>query len=488
MWITQTEGESCDSSTAAAIMMITETATSVVLPNGGGKIRRLSFKSRTSATQINGGGSMRGYRAVRVTVPSTVVAELASKFNAVVVDADRGDTTREIIKKVNKSLAKGVGVRATVEKFESTVEKKHTGGNHMVVVRTNSDHRMAAVVPEQRSSSIVKRRMEQFQNGKKPIKPSFLGPKPNVANLRREERRLIQKNTTPAVAGDRHLLNKHKRLSIAKDPDAQFESVLNVTSPTMWPQEPQQPMETEQRAPSSSPPPKIQPKPNSSFLHGRKRPTMDDGNDDHGGGLRTNAKEESLSSLAGENDDKRPASFLHTYKKNVAKDHRHNIHDYNYIVGAEQPQAIYEELCDIQKSVEMHPDLSLLPDVVLESTYYDGTNDHHYTTIECAEQNIYDDVVTAATAAQENRKRPASEDGSYETVQPPPPPLPPAVSLQVVPVTVSPPLLPVDDDDNCGVGRLEKKQLSDSSLEIDNSIYGLNPPSESTSSGMTTSL
>lgn len=216
---------------------------------------------------------------------------------------------------------------------------------------------------------------------------------------------------------------------------------------------------------------------------------MNDCDDDHDGGPCTNAKEESLSSLSGEDDNKRTASFLHTYKKNVAKDHRHNIHDYNYIVGAEQPQAIYEELCDIQKLVEMHPEPSPLPDVVLESTYYDGTNDHHYTTIECAEQNIYDDVVTAATAVQENRKRPASEDGSYETVQPPPPPLPPAVSpLQVVPVTVSPPSLPVDDGDNCGDGRLEKKQLSDSSLEIDNSIYGLNPPSESTSSGKSTLL
>lgn len=473
-------------------MMITEAATSVVLPSGGGKIRRLSFKSRTSATQINGGGSMRGYRAVRVTVPSTVVAELASKFNAVVVDADRGDTTREIIKKVNKSLAKGAGVRATVEKFESAVEKKHTGGNHMVVVRTNSDHRMAAVVPEQRSSSIVKRRMEQFQNGKKPTKPSFLGPKPNLVNLRREERRLIQKNTTAAVAVDRHLLNKHKRLSIAKDPDAQLESVLNVSSPPTWPQEQQQqqqqqPMETEQPAPSSSPPPKIQPKPNSSFLHGRKRSTMDDCDDEHGGGLRANTKEESPSPLVDEDDNKRPVSFLHTYKKNVTQEHRnHNIHDYNYIVGVEQPQAIYEELCDIQKSVEMHPDPSPLPDVVLESTYYDGTNDHHYTTIECAEQNIYDDVVTAATP--ENRKRPASEDGSYETVQPPPPPLPPTVSLQVVPVTVSSQLLPIndDEDDDCGNSRLAKKQLSDSSLEIDNSIYGLNPPSESTSSGKIT--
>lgn len=398
-------------------MMITETSSGVVLANGGGKIRRTSFKSRNGSGGGGGNGG-RGYRAVRVTVPSTMVAELASKFNAVVVDAGRDATARDIIKKVNKTLAttkaaaaagQSGGVRATVEKFESVVEKKqqHGGGAHQaaVVVRTNS------ATAEQRppSSSIVKRRMEQFQLGKKqPSKPKVLAPKPNVANLmRRDERRLLVL----------------KRLSVARDPDARLESVLNATVPP-------QPSEETERQP---PPPEIRPKPNSSFLHGRKRPTD---------GTTTD-------------------------------------------VGA-----IYEELqCDVQNNIIMSPSSSSsLPEADGNLYSYDddtAADHHHYTTIDGGgggEQNIYDDVVlasAAAAAAQKTRKRPADEDGSYETVQPPPPPPPMTAAVPVIDVTPA----TDPDDQRHAVGRLQKKQLSDSSLEIENSIYGMNPPpSESTSS------
>lgn len=177
------------------------------------------------------------------------------------------------------------------------------------------------------------------------------------------------------------------------------------------------------------------------------------------------------------------SSFLHKHKKQIAG----NDDDYNYI--GDRSQAIYEELCDIQMSAAKTAEASQpppLPDVVLESSYYDGTNDHHYTTIEGGEQNIYDDVITAAVATRESRKRPAAdEDDSYETVQAPlPPPLPQAVPVSVGMSSLStstPILLPVDGVR--GNSNLVKKELSDSSMEIDNSIYGLNPPSESTSSG-----
>lgn len=493
--------EQCDVESTArgsdgiVIMMITETAVVSVAssqPSGGGKIKRSSFKSRGAAAHSGGGsgagGSFRSYRAVRVTVPSTMVAELASKFNAVVVDADRGASARDIIKKVNKTLANGPAVRATVEKFESATEKKHvSGGQHLVVVRTNSDklQRTADAVtvapsPPQPAaaaqrhtspSSIVKRRMEQFQSGKRPPKPKVLGPKPDLKCLRKQ-----QHAAHALTVVDRpHLLNKCKRLSIARDPDSQLESVLNeIPAPPQGQQQPPAPQE-QQRSPT---PPEVQPKPNSSFLHGRKRPT-------------TAGEEEERSpspftrpNAASANVGERPTSFLHAYKKKLAGDTEDG---YNYVAaanGAERTQAIYEELCDIQISAAADP--SPLPDVVPESSFYDGANDHHYTTIECAdEQNIYDDVVIAAAADWENQKRSTDEDGSYETVQAPPSPTPPAYAATVVPspLTMSPPpqqSIPVDGD-----GRLEKK-LSDSSLEVDNSIYGLNTPSESTSSGKVT--
>lgn len=462
-------------------MMITETAAAaatagVVLQqpgSGGGKIKRSSFKSRGS------GGSFKGYRTVRVTVPSTMVAELASKFNAVVVDADRGATARDIIKKVNKTLARGAAVRATVEKFESAADKKPTA--HVVVVRTNSDKRTpsagdaasvtvakpspspppplspspspATVAP----SSIVKRRMQQFQTaGKRPPKPSVLGPKPDLARLRKPQQ---QQRKDAAQA---ELPNKLKRLSIARDPDARLESVLNAAPPQ------------QQWRPSASPPNEMMhPKPNSSFLHGRKSATAVAAPEPV-----TTAVPESVTTPVPESvttpvpkpdGPQRSPSPLVTAAVDDDDD------GYNYIANdgaGERTQAIYEELCDMQaaSAAAMATDPSPLPDVVPECAYYDGANDHHYTTIESAdEQNIYDDVITAAAADRENRKR-LADDGSYETVQPPPPPPPPQ---QPSPSAV------VGSAGGC----LEKKLSGDSSVEIDNSIYGVHPPSESTSSG-----
>lgn len=511
-------------------MMITETAvSSTVLPTGGGKIRRSSFKSRGTTSnggaQINGGG-VHTY-AVRMKVPSTAIAEIASKFNAVVVDADGKASARKIIKKVNRTLARGTAIRATVEKFESATEKQHgTVANPMVLVRTNSDHRAAevikaAVVAEQRSpslsSSIVKRRMEQFQAAGGPIKPKFLGPKPKV----NKQRKPILKDTS-AVVGDRHLLTKHKRLSIARDPDAQLESVLNASSPpppTAFqstqsrlleqpptpspPSEhpplpsllselpsPQPPppneVEQEQSPPAPTPsPPVVQPKLNCSFLHSRKQPTAVDVDDvERPPAITTNTTTNTTTANTTTNttvvtdivgDDDQRDSFLHGYKKKVADGDRHDYHR----IGDDRSQDIYEELWD-------PPNLLPLPDVVLESTHYDGDNDHHYTTIEGCEQNIYDDVIATAAVPQDNGKRPAAaaadEDGRYETVQAPslPPPLPPtAPVLPVTTVVVTPALTDSDDGNSDGM----QKKVSDSSMEIDNSIYGLNPPSESTSSG-----
>lgn len=449
-------------------MMITETAAAaatagVVLQQpggggGGGKIKRSSFKSRGS------GGSFRGYRAVRVTVPSTMVAELASKFNAVVVDADRGATARDIMKKVNKTLARGAAVRATVEKFESAADKKPTA--HVVVVRTNSDKRTpsagdAAVTVAKPSpppplplssspsppatvapSSIVKRRMEQFQTaGKRPPKPSVLGPKPDLARLRKPHQQQRKD------AAQTELPSKLKRLSIARDPDARLESVLNAAPPQ------------QQWRPSASPPEEVMhPKPNSSFLHGRKNATAV-------------AAPEPVTAVPEPDGPQRPPSPLDTAAAAAVDD---DDDGYNYIANdgaGERTQAIYEELCDMQaaSAAAMAADPSPLPDVVPECAYYDGANDHHYTTIESAdEQNIYDDVITAAAADRENRKR-LADDGSYETVQPPPSPPPQQPSPSAV----------VGSAGCC----LEKKLSGDSSVEIDNSIYDVRPPSESTSSG-----
>ncbi|XP_027845918.2 uncharacterized protein LOC114126222 [Aphis gossypii] len=665
-----------------SITMITETTTGPVLATGGVKIKRPSFKSRGSAgSHVNRTGSFRGYQTIRVSVPSSMVAEIASKFNAVVVDANQGDSMQDIMKKLSKTLAKGttvrtkvttvrekgVVVRATVEKFESTSHKKRCV-NQMVVVRTNSnqraveerpsvvkqrvaeDHRTTVEHPiavelssdaeqrkitdnltaveqqttmihpiatknrtiEQRNtidqrtpSSIVKKLMVQFENGKKPTKPSVLGPKPNIAtpSVRRNERRpLLQKDTISAV--DRHLLNKDKRLSIARDPDAQLESVLNVTPS---PKNVLQPIEREQSPPQEdleqqwsietdrstlqkdlnqqqsietdrsptravlqqptettttrSPPP-LPLKPNCSFLHGWKRPltttltttasaiavtttlattTLDITTPvsttpvtttpvvnisitttpvinttstivtsvattitNHKGRRHSVDKECStqllsslivatpttcvLTSLA--EDTLTTNSFsidtttvganntaitVDTTADNTAEI---GAHDYNYIVGDE---SIYEELRYIRPTpTDVVTGTTEVPvsNAMAENPYtVDCSNYDHYTTIDCGEQNIYD-VVTTATNAY--------EDNSYETVQPPlpplPPPPPPVVSVTVT--DLSSQQLPVngDSDEN---GMQEKREMSDNSVEIDNSIYGINPPSESTSSGVT---
>lgn len=486
--------------------MISEiTSAKVEMSNGGGKIKRPSFKSSRGGGQNNGAG--RGYRTVRVKVPSTVVTELASKFNAVVVDASSGDTAQDIIKKVNKSLAQGAAVRATVEKFESTSEKKHS----MVVVRTNSDRQQAAAVSVavKKPPSLVKQRMEQFQTAKKLSKPSILTPKPNLANMRREGRRQLNKKDCATITME--LSNKHKRLSIARDPDAQLESVLNTTPPPPLQQmaaksehrlqqekeQEKEQQEQEQQQPVDTvlpSPPKIQPKPNSSFLHGQKMTTTATGD-----GARSIDVEE------------HKTNFLHqTYKKTFITSTDKGdgfgdtdldgddktavvVHDYNYI-GQTPSHAIYEELCDLQMSTARPadaPDPSPLPDVVLENTYYDNSNDDHYTTIgDGGEQNIYEYVNTALAAAQkENRKRPADEDGRYETVQAPPTPPPkvalPAVVFDVPSSSSTSPTTPLPADDNSSE---ERRRLSDSSsieteVDIMNSIYNTSPPSETTSSG-----
>ncbi|XP_050540571.1 uncharacterized protein LOC126905152 isoform X2 [Daktulosphaira vitifoliae] len=451
-------------------MMTTETALSPMTHGGGvGKIKRPSLKSRggTGSHYHHGTNGIRGYRAVRVTVPSTVVAELASKFNAVVVDTDQGDTARDIIKRVNKTLASGAAVRATVEKFES-VEKKH---NRMVVVRTNSERRRTA---EQRRAaeqqrSLVKRRMEIFQKTDKPPKPDVILPKPNLRNL--EKRHQPPKDVTLPVS-EGPLLVKHKRLSIAKDPDAQLESVLNVIPQLMTS------------------------KPNSSFLHNRKwsidsgvttelqqtPSTLNAESNETSSSIisvitpltsNENEKESQKIDEPTEKEEELPIpqivnSFLHSYKNKLIASGKQN--DYNYIG---ETQAIYEELCDmLVGKTEPRPSL---PDVVLESSYYE-MGDHHYTTIDGSEQNIYDDVITASNLNRSSGK--TQQEDSYETVEAPPPQ--PSGQPFV--------LIPTATNHHSNVQQLlqqDKKELSDSSLEIDNSIYGLNPPSESTSSGVT---
>lgn len=660
--------------------MITETTTGPILATGGVKIKRPSFKSRGGAgSHVNRTGSFRGYQTIRMSVPSSMVAEIASKFNAVVVDANQGDSMQDIMKKLSKTLAKGttvrtkvtavrekgVVVRATMEKFESTSHKKRCV-NQMVVVRTNSNqraveerpsvveqwiaknHRTAVEHPiavelstdaeqrkitdnltaveqsttmihptatknrtiEQRKTidqrtppSIVKKLLVQFENGKKPSKPSVLGPKPNVTtpSVRRNERRpLLQKDTISAV--DRHLLNKDKRLSIARDPDAQLESVLNVTpspktllqpiereqSPPREDLEQQWSMKTDRstlqedlnqhqsietdrsstRAILEQPtettttrcPPPLPLKPNCSFLHGWKRPltttltttastiavtttlattTFDITTPvsippitttpvvnisitttpvtkttsttvtsvattitNHKGGRHSVDEECSsqlLSSLivatpttsvlASLAEDTLTTTSFSTDTTTVAANNTATTvdtiadntaeigaHDYNYIVGDE---SIYEELRYIRPTpTDVVTGTTEVPvsNAIVENSYtVDCSNDDHYTTIDGGEQNIYD-VVTTATNVY--------EDNSYETVQPPlpplPPPPPPAVSDTVN--DLSSLQIPVDGDDDEN-GMQEKKEMSDNSVEIDNSIYGINPPSESTSSG-----
>lgn len=620
--------------------MITEMTTSSVLPTGGGKIKRPSFKSRGSAgPHINRTGSFKGYQTIRVSVPSTMVAELASKFNAVVVDTNQGDSMQAIIKKVNKTLAKGSTartkvttvrekgdvVRATVEKFESTSQKKRCI-NQMVVVRTNSNQRTAAECPtaikhpkavehpnaiqqsttieqrkvadhltgvkeqitmvhssatknpaaEQRktinqrtSSSVVKKLLVQFENGKKPSKPSVLGPKPIVTtrSIRRNERRPpLQKDMTSTV--DRHLLNKDKRLSIARDPDAQLESVLNVMPPQKILQQPmereqshpreedlnqEQPLEkkrslpredlkqqqsTEETAPARSPPP-LPLKPNCSFLHGWKRPTTLTTIAVASTTPSTNTPSTTTTALTETNSITTTPSttipatttstttILSTTTPASNEDGRHSIsevqssqlpsslvvaspthsviaalaeatltatgfttdttaftadtttetgsHNYNYIVGEE---SIYEELRYIRLTStdsDTRTTEALSPNVVLESPYVVLESPYdHYSTIDGGEQNIYDVVATATTTTY--------EDISYETVQPPLPPLPTPPAISVAVVDASTPQLPVDSD-NDENGHQEKKEIFDNSVEIDNSIYGINPPSESISSG-----
>jgi len=149
-------------------------------------------------------------------------------------------------------------------------------------------------------------------------------------------------------------------------------------------------------------------------------------------------------------------------------------HNYNYIVGEE---SIYEELRYIRLTSTdsgTRTTEALSPNVVLESPYIVLESPYdHYSTIDGGEQNIYDVVATATTAY---------EDISYETVQPPLPPLPTPPAISVAVVDASPPQLSVDIDSDEN-GHQEKKEMFDNSVEIDNSIYGINPPSESISSG-----
>lgn len=654
--------------------MITEMTTSSVLPTGGGKIKRSSFKSRCGAgPHVNRTGSFKAYQTIRVSVPSSMVAELASKFNAVVVDANQGDSMQDIMKKVNKTLAKGSSfrtkvtavrekgavVRATVEKFESTSQKKRCI-NQMVVVRTNSNQRpvterptiverptaikqrtvaeqrkaadhltaveqrkvtdqltavkhtiaieQPSVVEQQRedvdrltgveqqitmlhhptttknstaeqqtiispttSSSVVKKLLVQFEHGKKPSKPSVLGPKPTVVasrSIRRNERRpLLQKDTSNAV--DRHLLNKDKRLSIARDPDAQLESVLNVMPPLTNLQQPmkreqsparedlkqqkpmereqsppredlkqQQPMERERSPPledlkqqqptetaSARSPPPLPLKPNCSFLHGWKRPTTrmttttastipttttpttitpnttipvatnsttttlatttlayNKGDQNTVGEVQSSQLLSSplVASLTGSviaslAEATLTATGFATDTTAFAADTTTETcsHNYNYIVGDD---SIYEELGYIRLTSTdsgTHTTEALLPKVELESPYIVLESPYdHYSTIDGGEQNIYDVVSTATTAY----------DDSYETVQPPLPPIPIPTVVPVAEVDASPPKIPIDSDGDEN-GHHEKKEMFDHSVEIDNSIYGINPPSESTSSG-----
>lgn len=605
--------------------MITEMTTSSVLPTGGGKIKRSSFKSRCGAgPHVNRTGSFKGYQTIRVSVPSSMVAELASKFNAVVVDANQGDSMQDIMKKVNKTLAKGssfrtkvttvrekgVVVRATVEKFESTSQKKRCI-NQMVVVRTNSNQRTVTerptiverptaikqrtaveqrkatdqltavkptidieqptIVEQQRedvdrltgveqqitmlhhltstakqrnvinpptSSSVVKKLLVQFENGKKPSKPSVLGPKPTAVtscSIRRNERRpLLQKDTSSLV--DRHLLNKDKRLSIARDPDAQLESVLNVMPPL---KNLQQPMKREQSPPredlkqqqltettSARSPPPLPLKPNCSFLHGWKRPTtlttttvtsttptqntpttnifttitpnatipvtttsttttlatttpaynkgqLNTVGEVQSTQLLSSPTGSVIASLA---EATLTATGFTTDTADFAADNTTETcsHNYNYIVGDD---SIYEELGYIRLTTTdsgTHTTEAMLPKVELESPYIVLESPYdHYSTIDGGEQNIYDVVSTATTAY---------EDTSYETVQPPLPPIPMPTVVPVAEVDTSPPQIPVDSDGDEN-GQHEKKEMFDHSVEIDNSIYGINPPSESTSSG-----
>lgn len=544
--------------------MVAETmTTSRTLSTGSGSsigsskmTRRPSFKSRSSiSAPTNGVGNanvVNGYNAIRVTVPPRVVTELASKFNAVVVDASKGATNRQIVHKVNKTLAKGAAVRATVEKFESVKMKPP-----IVVVRTNSD---ANTVDKRKISekSIVKQRMEIFQKTSStkpdvvaPSKPK-VGPKPDVTTLCQltEDRKKTPKTVVDKITPESKrfsLTSPHNRLSIARDPDAQLESVLNMTPsqsessdplsglhrpPTKSRTPPEtkasQSLATESKFQSfsessksqlpvesrllSPPEPKSQSRPenvqqarqNESFLHGRKTtptatPTAE--NDKRWPNALENAAEPQPqqkpppSSPSADDfvDQERPlnrSSFLHGYKKKanecrpteiITDDGRGANGDSEESSSSSEPQqAIYEELCDIQlqtrsKSAQNLTPKLLLPDVVLESSYYnnssaivgdhddDDDDDYHYATIESVgQQNIYDDVNVAAVTVA------GADDNSYETVEAP-----------VVPVTLSaPPLLSA-----VGV-HPEKKPPSDGdSMEVDNSIYGLNPPSESTSSG-----
>lgn len=143
--------------------------------------RRLSFKTKASNERRS------AVRAVRVTVAASSVADIASKFNAVVVEDEL--KARAILKK-KVSLGPSGSVRAAVQKFEGLQCSK------TVLVRKNSVQQVVQKPTEERTiktDAIVK---------------PCIQPKPKTID-RKSHGRYVRKDL-------KELLGKEKRFSLPK--------------------------------------------------------------------------------------------------------------------------------------------------------------------------------------------------------------------------------------------------------------------------------
>ncbi|XP_014241978.1 uncharacterized protein LOC106662418 [Cimex lectularius] len=152
--------------------------------NAGG--RKLSFKTRGGRTS-----NSRTCRATKVSLPANSVQEIASKFNAIIVeDESKG---RAILKKLHAYKPSGQSVREAVHMFEKASDKPK-----MVLVRKNSHSKPAKL-------NVVKEETDIVKDAKPQVKP-----KPEI-----DKCHLVTRQ--PAKIKTQELVKNNKRLSIPKN-------------------------------------------------------------------------------------------------------------------------------------------------------------------------------------------------------------------------------------------------------------------------------
>ncbi|XP_073969165.1 uncharacterized protein isoform X2 [Rhodnius prolixus] len=191
--------------------------------------RKISFKTRGGGTN-----SARNYRTTKVSVSSSSVAVLASKFNAIIVeDENKG---RAILKNLRTNKSNGA-VREVVQKFENFTDKPK-----LVLVRKNSQNRerpllkvkrITQTVPEEECIPDEETNNKQAEEDAKANAEYVKKPKVQPKPLMRDKKLFttITKHPTKVKTRDLYKLEgkdvavKDKKLSIPKNHI--LESVLN---------------------------------------------------------------------------------------------------------------------------------------------------------------------------------------------------------------------------------------------------------------------